>query len=116
MGDPGALALANERNLFQGDMPMTRTLIPALAFCASALLTGQAFAAGDLCTANLQKINDTMTTVAPSNPALEKTLRGQIDAAKADHAKGDEKGCIASTGKILTQLDNFTKKGGAAGN
>lgn len=43
-------------------------------------------------------------------------MRQQIDAAKADQAKGDTKACIASTGKILTQLDNFTKKGGAAGN
>ncbi len=95
---------------------MTRTLIPALAFCASALLAGQAFAADDLCAANLQKINDTMTTVKGTNPALEKTMRGQIDAAKADQASGKTDDCIANTGKILTQLDNYTKKGGAAGN
>ena len=95
---------------------MTRNLLSALAFCTTAVLAAPTFAAGDLCSANLQKINDTMATVAPSNPALEKTLRGQIDAAKAEHAKGDEKACVAQTGKILTQLDNYTNKGGAAGN
>jgi hypothetical protein len=95
---------------------MTRTVLTALAFCAGALVAAPTFAAGDLCSANLQKINDTMTTASATNPALEKTMRGQIDMAKASHAKGDEKACVAQTGKILTQLDNYTKKGGAAGN
>lgn len=95
---------------------MTRSLLSALALSVATLAAAPAFAADDLCAANLQKIDDTMVTVAPSNPALEKTMRQQIDAAKADQAKGDTKACIASTGKILTQLDNFTKKGGAAGN
>ncbi|MBA1290996.1 hypothetical protein [Pseudomonas japonica] len=95
---------------------MTRTLLSALALCAATVVAAPAFAADDLCAANLQKIDDTMTTNTATNPALEKTMRGQIDAAKADQARGDTKACIASTGKILTQLDNYTKKGGAAGN
>lgn len=95
---------------------MTRFALPALAFCATAFLAAPSFAAEDLCAANLQKIKDTMTTTVATNPSLGKTMQGEIDAAKAEHAKGDEKACVARTGKIITQLDNYTKKGGAAGN
>ncbi|WP_263264487.1 hypothetical protein [Pseudomonas sp. RIT-PI-S] len=95
---------------------MTRFALPAIAFCASALLAAPTFAAGDLCSANLQKIHDTLATTAQTNPALDKTMRGEITLAENDHKAGKEKDCVARTGKIITQLDNYTKKGGAAGN
>ncbi|MFF7710750.1 hypothetical protein [Pseudomonas sp. NPDC007930] len=95
---------------------MKRTVITGLFLSTALLAASPVFAADDLCAANLQKINDELTTVGASNPSLEKGVQNKVDAAKASQAKGDTKDCIAQTQKILTELDKTTKKGGAAGN
>lgn len=51
-----------------------------------------------LAEANLQKIRDTMTTAAATNPSQEMGMQGEIDAAKAELAKGNEEAALALTG------------------
>ena len=94
---------------------MKRTLLSGL-FVTAAFLASPAFAADDLCAANLQKIQDTMTTEAANNPAMEKGMQGQVDMAKSQQSSGDTKGCIATTEKILTDLEKTTNKSGGATN
>ena len=94
---------------------MKRTLLSGL-FVTAAILASPAFAADDLCGANLQRIDDTMTTEAANNPAMEKGMQESIDKAKQQKASGDEQGCVATTTKILTDLEKTTNKSGGANN
>ncbi|UFH49959.1 hypothetical protein [Pseudomonas sp. KNUC1026] len=95
---------------------MKRTALAGLFLSTALLGAAPAFAAEDLCQANLQKIDNELATVAPSNPSLAKTLKASVDKAKADQAAGNTKDCIAESQKVLTQLDKTTKKGSGAGN
>lgn len=95
---------------------MKRTVITGMFLTAALLGASPVFAAEDLCAANLQKIDNDMATTGASNPALEKGLKGDIDAAKAAQASGDKKKCTTLSTKVLDSLEKATKKGGAAGN
>ncbi|PVZ12611.1 MULTISPECIES: hypothetical protein [unclassified Pseudomonas] len=95
---------------------MKRTALAGLFLSTALLGAAPAFAAEDLCASNLQKIDNELATVAPSNPALEKVLKPSIEKAKSDQAAGKTKDCIAESQKVLTQLDKTTKKGSGAGN
>lgn len=78
---------------------------PTLFALVAALLAGPAFAAPDLCTLNLQELNDGLTV---SGPSIGDPLRIQVEdlqqqAIKAREA-GDTKGCIASSEHALQLL------------
>jgi hypothetical protein len=99
-------------NLLTEEKYMKRT---ALVF-AAALMTSPVFAASDLCDVNLQKINDGMTT---SSSTLGEPMKTQLSELKAEAEKareaGDEKGCIAASGKALQMLRAPGDGGGSNG-
>ncbi len=83
---------------------MKRTALTGL-FLTAALLGSPAFAAEDLCGANLQTIKDAQVSSgtnlsADTKAELEKTQADAIAAQKA----GNDKECIALTEKAITQL------------
>ncbi|MCD5988650.1 MULTISPECIES: hypothetical protein [Pseudomonas syringae group] len=85
---------------------MKRTALTGL-FLTAALLGSPAFAADDLCGANLQTLKDAHTSAnanmsADTKAEIEKT---QEDATKAQKA-GDEKTCVELTTKTITKLKN----------
>ncbi|MCQ3000731.1 hypothetical protein NLO98_13320 [Pseudomonas syringae] len=83
---------------------MKRTALTGL-FLTAALLGSPAFAADDLCGANLQTLKDAHTSAnanisTDTRKEIEKT---QADAEKAQKA-GDTKTCIDLTTKTITRL------------
>jgi hypothetical protein len=83
---------------------MKRTLISGM-FITAALLASPAFAADDLCDANLQALKDAQVSTntnmsGPMKMNLEKTEK---EAMAAKHA-GDEKKCIEITAKTISEL------------
>ncbi|HDS1683143.1 TPA: hypothetical protein QEM39_004756 [Pseudomonas putida] len=93
---------------------MKGTALSAL-FAAATLLASPAFAADDLCTANLQKIDDSMATAGATSEGLDKALTEQVDKAKSAQAAGNTKDCIAITSKVLERLEKTEKGSGSAG-
>lgn len=92
---------------------MKGTALSAL-FAAATLLASPVFAA-DLCTTNLQKIDDSMATAGATAEGLDKAMTEQVDKAKAAQASGDTKECIAITSKVLLRLEKTEKGSGSAG-
>ena len=89
---------------------MKRTAITGL-FMTAALLASPVFAADDLCSANLQKIDDQLTTMTASSESLVQSVKEQADDARAAQKAGKDKDCIALTTKALKDLDDTTKGG-----
>lgn len=89
---------------------MKRTAITGL-FMTAALLASPVFAADDLCSANLQKIDDQLTTMTATSESLATSVKEQADDARAAKAAGNDKDCIALTTKALKDLDDTTKGG-----
>jgi len=81
----------------------------------STLLASPVFAAEDLCTANLQKIDDSMATAGATSEGLDKAITEHVDKAKAAQAAGDTKECIAITSKVLERLEKTEKGSGTSG-
>ncbi len=85
---------------------MKRTALTGL-FLTAALLGSPAFAADDLCGANLQTLKDTITSSgtnlsADTKAEVEKTQEAALAAQKA----GDDKKCIELTTQAKTKLTN----------
>lgn len=93
---------------------MKGTALSAL-FAAATLLASPVFAEEDLCTANLQKIHDSMATAGATSEGLDKALTEHVDKAKAAKDSGDTKECIAITSKVLERLEKTEKGSGSAG-
>lgn len=77
---------------------MTRTAL----FISVALLASPVFAA-DLCSENLQKIDQSMQTTQRGDGIQEQAMRLQEKAAQAQQA-GNDKACVALTEKALKLL------------
>lgn len=90
---------------------MKRTAITGL-FMTAALLASPVFAADDLCSGNLQKIDDQLTSLSATSEDLVKSVKEQADDARAAQAAGNDKNCIALTTKALKDLEDSTKGGG----
>ena len=90
---------------------MKRTAITGL-FMTAALLASPVFAADDLCSGNLQKIDDQLTSLSATSEDLVKSVKDQADDARAAQAAGNDKDCIALTTKALKDLEDSTKGGG----
>ncbi|MDH4560455.1 hypothetical protein [Pseudomonas sp. BN411] len=88
---------------------MKRTVL----LMTAALLASPAFAAGDLCSVNLQKLDDAMAT----NTAIDEPLRQQVLELrmKAERAQqlGDTEACINATTLALQRLQQPGNEGGA---
>jgi hypothetical protein len=85
----------------------------ALIF-ACALAASPAFANDDLCTTNLQKIDDQLA----SQPALGEAAKQQVDdlrtqAVQAQQA-GDNEGCAGYANQAATLLEKTSKGDGPA--
>jgi hypothetical protein len=93
---------------------MKRTTLTGL-FIAAAFIASPVFAAEDLCAGNISKIENEKATTGVASPDKGADYQAAIDKAKAEKAKGDEKGCITTTTKTLSDIAK-SKKGGAAGN
>jgi len=90
---------------------MKRTAITGL-FLSAALLASPVFAADkDLCTSNLQKIDDQMATMGATSEGLDDALKQHVTDAKAAQAAGNDKDCITISAKVLSRLEK-TDKGG----
>ncbi|MCP5854174.1 hypothetical protein NL323_30005, partial [Klebsiella pneumoniae] len=72
-------------------------------------------AADDLCTINLQKIDNQMATAGATSEGLDKAITEHVDKAKAAQASGDTKECIAISTKVLERLEKTDKGSGSAG-
>lgn len=90
---------------------MKRTVITGL-FMTAALLASPAFAAEDLCEANLQKIDDQLASLGATSEEMVNSIKDQAKDARAAKAAHNDKDCIAITTKALQDLQNTTKGGG----
>lgn len=79
----------------------------------AALLASPAFAA-DLCSDNLQKIDDAVKTSTNNTQVQEQAMRLQEKAIQAQES-GNTKACIAQTEKALQLLKKNAGDGGANG-
>ncbi|MCJ1881981.1 hypothetical protein [Pseudomonas nitroreducens] len=85
----------------------------AALLITAALLASPAFA-DDLCSTNLQKVDDAVKTTTNNTQAQEQAMRLQEKAAQAQTA-GNTKECIAHTEKALKLLKDNAGDGGANG-
>lgn len=93
---------------------MKGTALSAL-FAAATLLASPVFADEDLCTLNLQKIDDNMATIGATSEGLDKAITEHVDKAKTAQAAGDTKECIAITSKVLERMEKTDKGSGPSG-
>ncbi len=81
-----------------------------------ALLTTPVFAADDLCSLNLQKLDDAKSSTATLMDPLKSQIEDLHSKAQQEQAAGDNKGCIATTTQALDLLKKSEASGeGAAG-
>ncbi|MDH4555583.1 hypothetical protein E8F11_10400 [Pseudomonas sp. BN417] len=84
----------------------------ALLFTA-ALLASPVFAADDLCTVNLQKLNDALATnTTISDPIKQEVQDLRMKAEQAQQA-GDTEGCINASSLALQRLQQPGTEGGS---
>ncbi|WP_277962987.1 hypothetical protein [Pseudomonas sp. RIT-To-2] len=79
---------------------------------ATALLTSHAFAADDLCAANLQKIDDQDKTAGSASAQIMESNKEDIQKAQAAQASGDKKTCIALSTRVLQEYEKATNTDG----
>lgn len=91
---------------------MKRTAFAGL-FISAALLASPVFAADtNLCDTNLQRIDNDIATANQMSESLKTDITATVGQAKAEQAKGTEKGvenCISLTNQVLQKLQNNTK-------
>ena len=75
---------------------------------AAALMTSHAFAADDLCAANLQKIDDADKTAGSASAQIMESNKEDIQKAQAAQAAGDKKTCIALSQRVWEAIDKST--------
>ncbi|WP_060481642.1 hypothetical protein [Pseudomonas sp. NBRC 111119] len=91
---------------------MKGTALSAL-FAAATLLASPVFA-DDLCTINLQKINDMQATAGNTSEGLDKSVTEHVDEAKQAQASGDTAKCIEITSKVVNRLEKTDKGSGSS--
>ena len=84
---------------------MKRTVFAGLLISA-AMLGSPAFAADkDLCETNIQKIADFMATAPSVGENSSDNLKTGLDKAKAAHAAGDDKECVAISSGVVSKIE-----------
>jgi len=85
---------------------MKRTALLYPAALLSATLMASPVSAADLCDANLQKIQDTLTT---KQATMSESLKTQVmelqTSAKQAKAAGDEKKCVEASAMAVQRLE-----------
>ncbi|KAF1056956.1 MAG: hypothetical protein GAK44_00035 [Pseudomonas delhiensis] len=81
-------------------------------FFAAALAVSPVFAADNLCTINLQKVDDWLKTSTPAT-GQTKQVSALRDQASQAQAKGDTEACIALSSKALTATEQPGEGGGS---
>ncbi|MCY1269306.1 hypothetical protein D3C76_901360 [compost metagenome] len=72
---------------------------------ATALLAGPVFAADeDVCSTNIQKIDESMKNTAASDATVQDQVMRLQEKALQAQAAGDTKGCVASSSEALKLL------------
>ena len=93
---------------------MKRTALAGL-FISGAMLASPVFAAepakDDLCSINLQKINDAMATSGQTSENTNDNLKAAHDKAVAAKESGNDKECISITTQELQRIQNINKGG-----
>ena len=92
---------------------MKGTALSAL-FAAATLLASPVFAADDLCTTNLQKINDAVASSGEISSDLQDNIDSTVAQAKEEQSKGTKEGtqaCISLTTQVLQDIANNNKGG-----
>ncbi|WP_252272789.1 hypothetical protein [Pseudomonas subflava] len=85
----------------------------ALIF-ACALAASPAFANDDLCTTNLQKIDDKMASETALGEAMKQQITDLHKQAKDAQQAGDVEGCAGYAGQAVTLLEKSSKGDGPA--
>lgn len=83
----------------------------ALLF-SCALLTAPVFAASDLCSVNLQKLDDQMASTSMLSEPVKKQVEDLRDAARKAQQAGNTQECSGNASQALTLLEK-SDKGGA---
>jgi hypothetical protein len=81
-------------------------------FVATALLATSAYAADDLCTINLQKIENAQATAPAQSEGLKNDIDALVAKAEAAHAKGTAAGtkdCEGLTAQALQKIADDKK-------
>ncbi|WP_394560753.1 hypothetical protein [Aquipseudomonas alcaligenes] len=81
-----------------------------------ALLTAPAFAAEDLCTVNLQKLDDSAATMATMTDPLKSQVADLQAKAKMDQAAGKVEDCASNAEMALNLLQKAESGNGGASN
>ena len=95
---------------------MKRSAFAGLFICA-AMLASPVFAAtdtpakDDLCSINLQSINDALASSGQTSENTNDNLKAAYEKAKAAQASGNEKECISITTQELQRIRNINKGG-----
>lgn len=84
---------------------------PTALIFAAALISSPVFAAEDLCTVNLQKLDDLLTT----HPTIAEPLQTQVEElqakAKSAQQAGNSEDCASAANQALILIEN-TNPGG----
>ncbi|MDE1164522.1 MAG: hypothetical protein PW845_03870 [Pseudomonas sp.] len=92
-----------------------KRMITLTGLCmAATLLASPAFAADDLCAANLQKIDDQDKTAGTASAQLFETNKEDLQKAHAAQTSGDKKTCIALSTRILQDFEKTNSTEGGA--
>ncbi|MGY4492321.1 hypothetical protein [Pseudomonas sp. TE3610] len=79
---------------------------------AAALMTSHAFAADDLCAANLQKIDDQDKTAGSASAQIMEANKEDIQKAQAAQSSGDKDKCIALSTRVLQEYEKANNSDG----
>jgi hypothetical protein len=80
-----------------------------LLLAAALMVSGSAFAAEDLCEANLQKLQDEKVSTGQIGQPLLDQIRGKRMEAQAAQKAGDTKKCIDLTTQALVMVNKADK-------
>ena len=87
---------------------MKRSVLLGL-FVTASMMASTSFAAEDLCAVNLKTIENAKAQTQA--PEIQDRVAASVEKAKADQAKGTEKGtddCIAETDRTIKDIQNAT--------
>jgi hypothetical protein len=90
------------------EIPMKHSAMAGL-FITAALLASPVFAADkDLCSDNIQKLDDTITTAPSVSEGAMDNAKAALAKAKKEQAAGNDKDCIETTTGTLQRIQTRT--------
>ena len=95
---------------------MKRTALTGLFICA-VMSVSPVFAAdpvpakNDLCTINLNKIENAMATSGQTSENTSEDIKAEVEKAKSEQTNGNDEACISTTTQVLQKIQNLNKGG-----